>query len=158
MDPTLPRSTRQSWLATLAHAPRESLRAHADRTIDDATSAALTWLREPEVGLAMIRARVDGSGDAFNLGETTLTRCVARYRAGDGTVSVGVGYVKGRDPERARWVATFDALLQQPARQASLLRDVIEPLRDAVAARRADERSRTATSRVRFFTMQAEAT
>ena len=31
----------------------------------------------PETGLVMLRGRADGSGHPFNLGEATVTRCVA---------------------------------------------------------------------------------
>ena len=146
---------RQAWLATLAHAPRDQLRDHAQRCIDERTHQAFEWLRAPETGLAMVRARVGGSGDRFNLGETTLTRCVVRHRDAGGHAVAGVGYVKGRDPERARWIAMFDALLQQADRHDVLMQDVVAPLAAATAARRATENAAIATSRVRFFTLEA---
>jgi alpha-D-ribose 1-methylphosphonate 5-triphosphate synthase subunit PhnG len=146
---------RQAWLATLAHAPREALSGLVERHVGQRPSTQFEWLRAPETGLTMVQARVGGTGDRFNLGETTLTRCVVRHRDVDGHVAAGIGYVKGRDAQRARWVAMLDALLQQPAHHADLMRDVIEPLRTAIATRRAAEDARTAASRVRFFTLTA---
>ena len=150
-----PPSPRQAWLATLAHAPRELFRQLVTDTIGADLSASFDWLRRPETGLTMVQARIGGSGDRFNLGETTLTRCVVRHRDAGGHVAAGVGYVGGRDEERARWVAMCDALLQQADHHESMMRTVVEPLRAAVAARRAAESAATATSRVRFFTLDA---
>jgi len=153
-DPTASRSQsrRQDWLAVLAHAPRHLLAQHA-AAID---WNPLAWLREPEFGLAMLRGRIGGFGDRFNLGEATITRCVVRC-ADDGLDTLGVGYVLGRDEERARWVALFDARLQQPTHQDVLMARVIEPLRAATDTQRQQQRARTAASRVQFFTLQPEA-
>lgn len=118
---------------------------------------AWEWLREPETGLALVRARIANRGDRFNLGEATLTRCIARVTVG-GHTTAGVGHVLGRDDERARWVAQLDALLQQPSLAAALRAEVIEPLRAARAAWLAAETARHAASRVSFYVLQAEGT
>jgi alpha-D-ribose 1-methylphosphonate 5-triphosphate synthase subunit PhnG len=146
------RSRRQAWLATLAHAPRGELMQAAARFTG---GLAFETLREPESGLAMLRARIDARGDRFNLGEATLTRCVVRLRCAE-AVTVGVGYCLGRDGERARRMAELDALLQQPSRQADLLRAVIEPLRRGIEASRLAQRRRAAASRVNFRTLATE--
>jgi alpha-D-ribose 1-methylphosphonate 5-triphosphate synthase subunit PhnG len=104
----------------------------------------------------MLRGRVGNTGDRFNLGETTVTRCVVRHRGADGVATAGVGYVTGRDTERATWVARFDALLQHPQRHATLMRDVVAPLCEATRVTRAAEAARTAASRVRFYTLTPE--
>ncbi|MBX3619857.1 MAG: phosphonate C-P lyase system protein PhnG [Rhizobacter sp.] len=145
---------RQDWLAVLAHAPRAEL---ATRCTPVVAAHRFDWLREPETGLALVRARIANHGDRFNLGEATLTRCIARVEVA-GHVTAGVGHVLGRDDERARWVAQLDALLQQPTLQARLLAEVIVPLRAARAERLAHEQARHAASRVSFYTLQAEAT
>jgi alpha-D-ribose 1-methylphosphonate 5-triphosphate synthase subunit PhnG len=144
---------RRAWLATLAHAPRGPLLALTRRF-----SQGLRFepMREPETGLVMLRARIDGSGNRFNLGEATLVRCVVRLRI-DNEATVGVGYCLGRDAERARCVAELDALLQQPSRHADVMRGVIEPLRRQIDAARAVAQQRTAASRVVFQTLQGEA-
>ncbi len=151
-DPTTPSSARRDWLSVLAHAPRPVLAQHALALHSD----AFDWLRQPEVGLVMLRGRIGNTGDKFNLGEATLTRCVVRHRGAVGTVAAGVGYVLGRDAERAEWVARIDALLQQPEHHAALMHDVIEPLRAAPRAERTAQAARTAASRVQFFTLAPE--
>ena len=146
------RAARQHWLAVLAHAPRELLERHAAALPDD----GFARLRAPEVGLTMVRARIDNQGDRFNVGDATVTRCVVRHRAGDGRLAAGVGYVLGRDEARAEWVARLDALLQQPEHHATLMRDVIAPLAAETAQRRAAAAALTASSRVSFDTLASE--
>jgi len=145
---------RARWLAVLAHAPRESLARHA-RALP---ALDFEQLRAPETGLAMVRGRIANRGDRFNVGEVTITRAVVRHRdPGAGAVSVGVGYLLGRDPERVGWVARFDALLQQPRWHDRLQAELIAPLAAETARLRAAEQRETAASRVRFFNLQPDA-
>lgn len=144
---------RQAWLAVLALAPRAALARKASAAV---VAHRFEWLREPETGLAMMRARIANRGDRFNLGEATLTRCIARVTIG-GHTTAGVGHVLGRDDERARWMAQLDALLQQPTLHDALRRDVIVPLKAARDEVLAAERARHAASRVSFYTLRPEA-
>jgi alpha-D-ribose 1-methylphosphonate 5-triphosphate synthase subunit PhnG len=152
-DGGAPHADRRRWLAVLAHAPRELLERHAGAISGD----AFVRLRAPEVGLAMIRARVGNTGDRFNLGDATVTRCVVRHHGAGGRVAAGVGIVLGRDEARAEWVARLDAMLQQPEHHEALMRDVVAPLAAETARRRAQEAARTAASRVAFDTLAAQA-
>jgi len=149
-----PLAMRQAWLAVLAHAHRAAL---ADRALAAVEGHSFDWLREPETGLALVRSRIANRGDRFNLGEVTLTRCIARVSVA-GHTTAGVGHTLGRDEQRARWVAQLDALLQQPSLQQQLLADVIAPLRSLREAALADEQVRHAASRVSFYTLQSELT
>jgi hypothetical protein len=72
--------TRRRWLAVLAHAKRNVLERHAAWPVE----YPFEWLRMPEVGLTMVRARIAGNGDRFNLGE--------RRPFGPGQVVVGIFY------------------------------------------------------------------
>lgn len=147
---------RQQWLAVLAQAPRAALAVHGRLVLAD---YRFEPLRAPEAGLVMLRARASHSGARFNLAEATVTRCALRYRpAAPAAATVGVGYVLGRDDERAQWVAALDALLQQPPQQGLLLREVIAPLQAERARQLAQEHARVAPSRVQFFTLQTEGT
>lgn len=147
-----PDSCRQAWLAVLALAPRDALARHATARVAE---HRFEWLREPETGLTMMRARIANRGDRFNLGEATLTRCIARVTIG-GHTTAGVGHVLGRDDERARWVAQLDALLQQPTLHDALQHEVIVPLKAAREQVLAAERARHAASRVSFYTLKPE--
>jgi alpha-D-ribose 1-methylphosphonate 5-triphosphate synthase subunit PhnG len=139
---------RRRWLAVLARAGREAL----EQALARVDAPAHELVRSPECGMVMLRGRVGGTGDAFNLGEATVTRCAARVGE-----RLGVGYVLGRDRRQAELVAVLDALLQDADRQAAVLREVVEPLARAQAEMRAARSRAAASSRVEFFTMVREA-
>lgn len=135
-------SARKDWLSVLAKAPAPRLA----QLVPDLPPHDI--LRPAEVGTAMVRGRIGGAGDAFNLGEMTVTRCSVRLPCG----TVGHGYVQGRDRDHARRVAVVDALLQAPAGDA-LQSGVIAPLRAEMAARQMERAEKAAATRVEFFTM-----
>lgn len=107
------------------------------------------YLRTPEVGMVMVRARADGTGDRFHLGEMTMTRCVVKTSQG----VVGHGYVAGRDKRHAELAAIFDALLQCPKQGEELLSRIIDPLARKQKERRRAQATKTAATRVNFFTL-----
>jgi alpha-D-ribose 1-methylphosphonate 5-triphosphate synthase subunit PhnG len=148
---------RRAWMAVLARTPRADLEAALERALHDIPRPAYDWLRPPEIGLAMVRGRIGGSGDPFNLGEATVTRATLRLRvtvdAAAAAPTVGVACHLGRDRRRAELAALADALLQMPTHHAALHRQVIEPLAAQQAAHRAERRQDAAATRVEFFTM-----
>lgn len=144
-------AARAGWLRVLAHAPAAELAQHADAVLAD---YHFDWLRRPEQGLVMARARIGNTGDRFNLGDLTVTRCVARYTPHGGTAVAGVGMVLGLDAARAARVAQLDALLQCASEHALVMRTVVAPLAALVAQRQAQEQARAQASRVRFFELQ----
>ena len=140
-----PTTQRQGWMAILARASAEDLSALL-AALDPLPEAET--LRAPETGLVMVRGRAGGDGDAFNLGEMTVTRCAVRL----GT-HIGHAYIAGRDHSKARLAALLDAALQDQALQPALLQSIIEPLASAQQAARATEARKAAATRVDFFTM-----
>lgn len=144
-----PSSERQRWLAVLARAPRPALESAAAVLPIPAHPVVV---RAPECGMVMLRGRVGGTGDPFNLGEATVTRCA--LRVGD---ALGIGYVLGRDRAKAQLVALFDALLQDAARRPQLLQHLVDPLEHEQRAARELRSREAAASRVEFFTMVREA-
>jgi alpha-D-ribose 1-methylphosphonate 5-triphosphate synthase subunit PhnG len=101
----------------------------------------------------MTQGRIGGTGDPFNLGEMSVTRCAVQLE--DGTV--GHAYVGGRRPRQAELAAIIDALLQDDARRAALLEKLIPPLVEAAAARRRTAAAKAAATKVEFFTVAREA-
>lgn len=133
-------------MAVLARAGIDELEAAWCRL---ATPPEYAWLRRPESGLAMLRARAGGSGAKFNLGEASLTRCALRTARGH----TGVAYVLGRSHRHAELAALYDALLQDVEQRPVIERDVIAALRDAQAARRAAASRKAAATKVDFYTL-----
>jgi alpha-D-ribose 1-methylphosphonate 5-triphosphate synthase subunit PhnG len=108
----------------------------------------LQQVRPPEIGMVMLRGRVGGTGNPFNLGEASVVRCAVRL--GDGPL--GVSYALGRDKRRAELAALFDALLQDPQHHDVMHRCVIAPLAQAQAQIRVNTQNDVADSKVEFFT------
>jgi alpha-D-ribose 1-methylphosphonate 5-triphosphate synthase subunit PhnG len=156
VDPASPaRAARRAWMAVMARAPRADLEAALNRAMEGTPFPAFDWLRPPETGLAMVRGRVGGTGDAFNLGEATVTRATLRLRndEADADATVGVACHLGRDRRRAELAAIADALLQTSQHRARLQEQVIAPLAAQLAASRARREQDAASTRVEFFTM-----
>lgn len=147
------RDARRDWMGILARAPLGALEDWARAAIEAGTLPGRSWLRRPETGLVMVRARAGGTGERFNVGEMTLTRCALRLESGQ----VGVAYVQGRSRRKAELAAIADALLQSEASRDSLLRNLIEPLRQQLAEGAARMQRKAQATRVEFFTLARDA-
>ncbi|MDY6841815.1 MAG: phosphonate C-P lyase system protein PhnG [Pseudomonadota bacterium] len=133
---------RQHWMSVLARAAEESL----EQWLEQLGCPKYRHLRAPEIGLAMVRGRTGGTGNPFNLGEMTMSRCVVELPSG----TLGFGYVQGRSRRHAELAAVFDALLQQ---DEGLQKTLIKPLHDEWLAARREQSRKAAATRVNFMTM-----
>ena len=140
-----PHAARQHWMAILARASVQEL---AEKVAELPALPEAEMLRVPETGLVMVRGRAGGDGEAFNLGEMTVTRCALRLG-----VHIGHAYIAGRDHAKARLAALLDAALQDSALHQACMQAVVEPLAAAQQAARAAEARKAAATRVDFFTM-----
>jgi len=143
-------AARRRWLAVLARASLEELAAiHA--TIEGVVSARTEprFLRQPEIGMTMLRGRMGGTGQAFNFSEMTITRCTLQLADG----RMGCAYIAGRKKDEARRAALIDALLQDPNHGERLVALTIDPLAAEQAARARLRVARSAPTKVEFFTM-----
>jgi len=156
-----PNAERRRAMRAMAMASRDMLAA-AWEALE--SPPAWTWLRKPECGLVMVRGRTGGDGSPFNLGEASVTRCAVTLDDGatgggvtgggvTGGAATGFAWIMGRDGEKARLAALFDALWQMPDRRDLVERTVIAPALKALAAE--DERlaEETAATKVDFFTL-----
>lgn len=139
-------TARRRWMGLLARADGSELDRLAGETV---AGAAHAFLRRPEPGLVMVRARAGGVGAPFNFGEMTVTRCAVRIRGG----AEGHAYVAGRDTRKAHLAAVIDGLMQDAARAAEIEAAVIAPLERAERACREARARKAAATRVDFFTM-----
>lgn len=147
-----PTRARAEWMGVLARAPESRLQAAWDELSASHGDVSYSLLRAPEKGLVMVRGRAGGDGQAFNLGEMTVTRCSVRLT--DGTV--GHGYVTGRSARHAELIAVFDGLLQTPAYADAVAERVLAPVKALLAVARAQTAAKTAATKVEFFTMVRE--
>lgn len=137
---------RRRWLSILAKAqPGEVLGAW------EALDARPEYraLRSPEIGMVLVRGRMGGTGDAFNLGEMTVTRAAVRLESGE----TGISYVAGRDRKHAEIAAAVDAMMQSADLRPTVEGAVIAKLARAQDERRDTAARKAAATKVDFFTM-----
>jgi alpha-D-ribose 1-methylphosphonate 5-triphosphate synthase subunit PhnG len=148
---------RKEWMALLARAPlpllEDGLAGHVD--------APTQWLRPPQTGLMMVQGRAGATGERFNLGEVSVTRCTLRLQAtgvgaGAGDAQVGTAYVLGRSHAQARLAALADALLQDTMYYPTLEHRLLVPLREHLRHQSAERQMRAASTKVEFFTVARE--
>lgn len=138
-------SQRQYWLGLMAKAPKGRVANLLDKAVP---RPAFNWLRAPEVGSTMVRARAGATGAPFNLGEVTVTRCALTLTTGE----VGHAYIQGRSKTDAEAVAVIDALMQTSA-AATLRSQVLDVLSAEQTEKRDARAAKAAATKVDFFTM-----
>lgn len=151
-------------IATTADRQR-AMRAFA---LSDGATLARLWdswqpapevelIRGPERGLVMVRGRIGGRGDRFNLGEATVCRATVHlHGASLGPDAVGTSYLLGTDLEHARLAAAFDALLCDEGQRDRVIAEIVEPLEAAQRERDAARRAEARSTLVDFFTVSRE--
>jgi alpha-D-ribose 1-methylphosphonate 5-triphosphate synthase subunit PhnG len=137
---------RAQWMSLLAQAEAEEL----TRAMEAFAPAldSMTWLRPVQTGLYMLRGRVGGTGQQFNLGEVSVTRCSVQIGE-----RIGHAWVRGGNRRHAELAACADALMQDVEQRARLQTHVLEPLRQSLTLRRETASRKAAASKVEFFTV-----
>jgi alpha-D-ribose 1-methylphosphonate 5-triphosphate synthase subunit PhnG len=102
----------------------------------------------------MVQGRAGGTGERFNLGEITVTRCALRLD--DEAGSVGVAYLMGRNHRQAQLAAVADALLQDPAHHQALDDALLQPVRRLLQQQQEQRNSKALSTKVDFFTVARE--
>jgi alpha-D-ribose 1-methylphosphonate 5-triphosphate synthase subunit PhnG len=105
------------------------------------------YLREPQKGLIMVRAKAGGGQLVFNLGEALVTRCsvtICGYQ--------GHAYILGDEPEKCLAAALADALAQD-RRYQSQIEKIVLALEENINQEKAMEIEKTQKTRVEFFTL-----
>lgn len=136
-------------MSILAKASFEDLRSLWQNLPD---KPSWTRVRPPEIGMVMVRGRMGGTGNRFNLGEMTVTRCSVGLESG----VLGHGYVSGRNKEHAEIAAVIDALMQREERADTLEHSIIKPLELRHQQGRDSASRKAAATKVEFFTVARE--
>ena len=138
-------TARQGWMAILAKSSVTDIEQQI-KTLGNLPQ--YSFLRPPEIGLTMVRGRAGGTGEVFNLGEMTITRCVVKILDTN-----GFGYVGGRSKLHAELAAVCDGLLQQEKWQEIVTNQVIQPLQKIIQQKQEKQQRQTEATNVEFFTM-----
>lgn len=139
-------AARQHWMSVLAKASSSEILAAWN---DLEGKPQYRFLRAPETGLVMVQARAGGSGQRFNFGEMTMTKCIIELD--DGTK--GHAYIAGSDPAHAEIAAVLDGLLQTGTARHGMMDNIIGRLARAQSVRKRQQEIKAAATRVDFFTL-----
>jgi alpha-D-ribose 1-methylphosphonate 5-triphosphate synthase subunit PhnG len=106
----------------------------------------------------MVQGRAGGTGQRFNLGEVTLTRCVLKPDAQlTRCHQVGVAYVMGGSHRHAQLAAVADALLQEPDLHDHWDQLLLRPISQLLSEQLQDKNAQAQATKVEFFTVAREA-
>jgi len=120
-----------------------------DAVARHAPELSFSHLRAPQAGMVMLRGRCGGSGDPFNLGEATVSRCTVKLADG----RIGSGHVLGRDTRKAELVALLDGLMQDEGLRHVLDETLVRPQAAEQALARTASSAQAAATQVAFYTM-----
>ena len=137
---------RQLWMSVMAKSPAEKLSDIANTFLEQ---YQFQEIRSPEIGLTQVRGRMGGTGSKFNLGDTTITRCVVRF----GEELYGHSYIIGRNKQHALIAAKLDALLQDTDIHDAVHDAVIKPLTWLHTQQQQTKHATSQTTKVDFFTL-----
>jgi len=140
------REGRQRAAALLARATSDELNAAWDKLSE---KPEVRPVRGPETGLVMVRGRIGGGGDPFNLGEATITRATILLASG----TAGHAHALGTDKTKVRMAAIFDALWQEGPTQVFVETEILGRIEARIAEEDRRKAEETAATRVDFFTM-----
>ena len=136
---------RQEWLSLLAKSQEKDLTELWEII---GLTPNFTWQRRPEIGSVMVQGRMGGTGDAFNVGEVTVTRGSIRLESGE----VGHAYTQGRSKKKAEIIAIADALMQTD-KAGMLKQKLLIPLLQKQSNRHQTVVTEAEKTRVDFFTL-----
>ena len=136
---------RQEWMRLLAMAPPLKLENFWDNFTE---KPEYQILRQPEVGLAMIKAQSCGNGQPFHFGEVPLSRSAVNIGG-----NIGHGYIQGRNRGHALHMAIFDALLQDDSYREMLQETLLAPVAEGLINKKKQREAALLKTKVDFFTM-----
>ena len=136
---------RKSWMSLLATSNKNDL---LNLWEQKKINIRYDWLRTPEIGSIMAQGRMGVTGDKFNIGEVTITRCSLKLNCG----TVGHSYVQGRSKKKAEISALCDALMQTEMSN-EINKSIIIPLEKIKKNNKDKILSKAEATKVDFFTL-----
>ena len=136
---------RKSWMSLLATSNQSDL---LNLWEQKKINIRYDWLRTPEIGSIMAQGRMGVTGDKFNIGEVTITRCSLKLNCG----TIGHSYVQGRSKKKAEISALCDALMQTKMSK-EINKNIIIPLGKIKKDNKDKILSKAEATKVDFFTL-----
>ena len=137
--------SRKEWLSILAKSDLASLCTLWKKV---QINAQYEYFRKPEIGTVMVRGRSGGTGNLFNLGEITVSRCSIGLQTGE----QGYGYIQGRSTKGATIAELVDAFMQTSQKKL-IEQKILKPLDAIHKKNKKDLVSKAEATKVDFFTL-----
>lgn len=136
---------RKLWMSVLATSDKNNILSFWEKT---KIKVNYQWLRAPEIGSIMAQGRMGVTGNKFNIGEVTITRCSLKLDCG----TIGHSYVQGRSKKKAEISALCDALMQTKLAE-KINKKIIKPLEKIKIDKKNKILSKAEATKVDFFTL-----
>lgn len=129
----------------LAHTDIEKLKEQVEKL---KLSHKISKVKEPEMGLAMVKVKDGVYNENFYIGEILITECSVHF---DGTL--GMGIIQGDEPEKAYLMSVIDAAFNCKSFNKEDLIKIIEKWEQEIKDKYIEEKAMVEGSKVKFETM-----
>ncbi|MFM1652174.1 phosphonate C-P lyase system protein PhnG [Brevibacillus sp. B_LB10_24] len=111
----------------------------------------VTTIEEPNHGLVMVKVRETAQKSLFYLGEVFVTECKVQIEG-----CMGIGILKGDEPERAYDLAVIDAAYEAVLKETAAWSALLQAEADRIANERKAFAAKIRRTKVDFETMDTE--
>lgn len=108
-------------------------------------------IEEPNYGLVMVKVRETAKKSLFYLGEVFVTECKVQIGG-----SLGIGIVKGDEPELARNLAVIDAAYHAGLKETEAWTEILMAEEKRIEERRKSDYRKLLKTKVSFETMDVQ--
>lgn len=129
----------------LAHTDIEKLKKEVEKL---KTNHKISKVKEPEIGLAMVKVKDGVYNENFYIGEILITECSVHF---DGTL--GIGIIQDDNPEKAYFMSVIDAAFNCKNFNKEELTKTIEKWKQEIKDKYIEEKAMVEGSKVKFETM-----
>lgn len=129
----------------LAHTDIEKLKKEVEKL---KTNHKISKVKEPEIGLAMVKVKDGVYNKNFYIGEILITECSVHF---DGTL--GIGIIQDDNPEKAYFMSVIDAAFNCKNFNKEELTKTIEKWKQEIKDKYIEEKAMVEGSKVKFETM-----
>ncbi|MFD0681906.1 MULTISPECIES: phosphonate C-P lyase system protein PhnG [unclassified Paenibacillus] len=111
----------------------------------------IEMIQEPKYGLVMVQVRETAQKSLFYLGEVLVTECKVKIGG-----AMGVGIIKGDEPDRAYDLAVVDAAYGADLSETETWQAILQSEADRIAAERKAFHQKVLRTKVNFETMDTD--
>lgn len=108
----------------------------------------ISKVKEPEMGLVMVKVKDGVYQEKFYIGEVLITECSVHLNG-----SLGMGIIQGDEPRKAYAMAVIDAVFNNDEIDKTELIDILKVWEEEIEDNYIEEKAMVEGSKVKFETM-----